>query len=51
MINKTNKMIYILQDPVQLYKNDKITKSITDGADISFSEDVSEKTELLIWEN
>ncbi|WP_288605041.1 DUF3883 domain-containing protein [uncultured Treponema sp.] len=51
MINKTNKMIYILQDPVQLYKNDKIAMRITDGADISFSEDVSEKTELLIWEN
>ncbi len=51
MINKTNKMIYILQDPVQLYKNDKIAMRITDGADISFSEDVSEKKELLIWKN
>ena len=51
MLNKTNKMIYILQDPVQLYKNDKIAMRITDGADISFSEDVSEKTELLICEN
>lgn len=51
VINKTNKMIYILQDPVRLYKNDKITMRITDGAEISFTEDASEKTELLIWKN
>ena len=51
MINRTNKIIYILQNPVQLYKQDKITMRITDGAEIGFKEDVAEKTELLIWKN
>lgn len=51
MINRTQKIIYILQNPVQLYKQDKIDMRITDGAEISFKEGVAEKTELLIWKN
>ena len=49
MINRTQKVIYIIQNPVQLYKQDKIEMRITDGAEITFKEDVAEKTELLIW--
>lgn len=51
MINRTQKLIYILQNPVQLYKQDKLEMRITDGAEISFKEEVAEKTELLIWKN
>lgn len=51
MINRSQKIIYILQNPVQLYKQDKIDMRITDGAEITFKEDIAEKTELLIWKN
>lgn len=51
MINKMEKTIYILQDPVMLYKNDQISMSPRNGVEISFKEDVSEKTELLLWKN
>ena len=51
MINRSQKVIYILQNPVQLYKQDKLEMRITDGAEISFKEDVAEKTELMIWKN
>ncbi len=51
MINRSAKIIYILQDPVRLYKQDKITMQLTDGAEINFSESVAEKTELLLWKN
>lgn len=51
MINKSQKIIYILQNPVQLYKQDKIEMRISDGAEISFKKNVAEKTELMIWQN
>ncbi len=51
MINKAQKIIYILQNPIQLYKESKISMHISDGAEISFKEDVAEKTELLLWKN
>lgn len=51
MINKKDKIIYILQDPIKLYKTDKISMRISDGAEVSFQEDASEKTELLIWKD
>ncbi len=51
MINKTQKIIYILQNPIQLYKESKISMHISDGAEISFKEDVAEKAELLLWKN
>lgn len=51
MINKKEKVIYILQDPVMLYKTNKITMSPRNGVEISFPESSSEKTELLIWKN
>lgn len=51
MINRSQKIIYILQNPVQLYKQDKIEMRISDGAEISFKENVAEKMELMIWKN
>lgn len=51
MINRSQKIIYILQNPVQLYKQDKIEMRISDGAEIYFKENVAEKTELMLWEN
>ena len=49
MINKQQKVIYILQNPIKLYKTDKIGMSMHNGADISFKEDVAEKIDLLLW--
>ena len=51
MINRSQKVIYILQNPVQLYKQDKLEMRISDGAEISFKEEVADKTELMIWKN
>ena len=51
MINRSQKVIYILQNPVQLYKQDKLEMRITNGAEISFKEEVAEKTELMTWKN
>lgn len=51
MINRTQKVIYILQNPVQMYKTDQISMRINDGAEISFKEDFAERKELLIWKD
>lgn len=52
MISKGNKIIYVLQNPVQLYKQDKVAMSLSSkGAEISFKEDVVEKVELMIWKD
>ena len=49
IINKHEKIIYILQDPVRKFKQDKISMSMNKGANITFSESAAEKTELLLW--
>ena len=49
MINKTQKIVYLLQNPVQMYRQAKINMTMTDGAEISFKEEVAEKMELLLW--
>lgn len=50
-ITKSGTELRLLRNPVNLYKQDKITMSPRDGADIKFSDDVSEATELLLWED
>jgi len=50
-ITKGGTELRMLRNPVSLYKQDKITMSPRDGADIKFNDDVSETTELLIWED
>ena len=50
MISKSEKKLYILQDPVRLYKNDLIDMSIKDGAEITFYPQKSGNyEELLAW--
>lgn len=52
MISKEEKKLFILQDPVRLYKNDLIDMLPKDGADITFYPDKSGNfEELLAWEN
>lgn len=50
MINKNERMLYILQDPVSLYKQDKIYMSLShnSGAEITFPETACTKTALMI---
>ena len=49
MISKIDKTIYILQDPVGLYKEDRIKMTPRNGAEINFNSYQCDKTELMIW--
>lgn len=50
MISKNDKKLYVIQDPVGLYKNDMINMIPKDGADISFNLDIAGRfEELLAW--
>ncbi len=50
MISKVEKRLFLLQDPVGLYKSDLIDMSPSDGADITFDPSkVGQFEELLTW--
>lgn len=52
LLSKTEKKLFLLQDPVGLYKADKIDMVPGDGADITFDPSkVGEFEELLTWRN
>ncbi|MDQ7035166.1 MAG: DUF3883 domain-containing protein [Anaerolineae bacterium] len=51
MISKENKRLFILCDPVRLYKHDKIKMIPRNGAEIVFQKDSGEYVELLEWQN
>lgn len=52
LLTKTEKKLFLLQDPVGLYKKDLITMIPKDGADITFDpEQVGTFEELLTWTN
>ncbi len=52
LLSKTERKLFILQDPVGLYKADKIDMIPSDGADITFDPTkVGEFEELLTWRN
>lgn len=51
MISKNSLTLYILQNPVQMYKNNQISLTIRNGAEISFKADSCEKTALKIWKD
>ena len=52
MLNKTSKKLFIMQNPVGLYKQDKIQMAPRDGADIVFDTDSSgEFQELITWKS
>ena len=49
MISKNSLNIYVLQDPVHMYKENQISLTIRDGAEITFNANHCEKTTLKIW--
>lgn len=51
LISHKDRVLYVLQDPVDLYKKDQIDMAPRDGAEISFSSKVFEPTDLLIWQD
>lgn len=50
MISSGEMYLYLLKDPVAMYKSDKITMIPKDGADLGFTEDVCDKVKLKIWQ-
>lgn len=51
-INKEDRKLFIIQDPIRLYKNDIINMVPRDGADITFNPDTAGTfEELLTWKN
>lgn len=50
MITSGEMFLYVLKDPVAMYKKDKITMVPKDGADICFKEEVCEKVPLKLWQ-
>ncbi len=52
MLSKNERKLFLLQDPVGLYKKDKINMIPSDGADITFDpKEAGEFEELLTWKN
>lgn len=52
LLSKTERKLFLLQDPVGLYKQDKIDMIPADGADITFDpKQVGQFEELLTWKN
>ena len=49
MLSEKEKTMFILRNPVALYKTDKIEAEPRNGMEISFSEDIFKATELLVW--
>lgn len=51
MVSRKEMIVYILQDPVGMYKRDKINMSPRNGAEISFDVSDCVKARLLIWQD
>ena len=49
MLSDESKVLYILRNPVSLYKKDKIKAEPRDGMEITFDNNAFETTELLTW--
>ena len=49
MLSEHDKILYVLRNPVALYKTDKIEAEPRDGMEISFSTETFKPTELLTW--
>lgn len=49
MLSEQDKILYVLRNPVSLYKTDKIEAEPRNGMEISFSTDLFKPTELLTW--
>lgn len=51
MVSRDNLIIYILQDPVNMYKQDRLALTLRNGAEITFKAEHCEKTTLKIWKD
>ncbi len=49
MISEKDKVLYVLRNPVALYKKDEIDAFPRDGMEVKFSAEKFEPTELLTW--
>ncbi|MBR4650937.1 MAG: DUF3883 domain-containing protein [Prevotella sp.] len=49
MLSEEAKILFVLRNPVALYKTDQIEAEPRDGMEISFTEEQFKPTELLIW--
>lgn len=49
MLSEKEKTLFVLRNPVALYKTDQIEAEPRDGMEISFAEDKFKPTELLVW--
>lgn len=49
MLSEQDKTLFVLRNPVALYKTDKIVAEPRDGMEISFTEEQFKPTELLVW--
>ena len=49
MLSEQDKTLFILRNPVALYKTDMIDAEPRDGMEISFTEEQFKPTELLLW--
>ena len=49
MLSETDKILFVLRNPVSLYKNDMIEAEPRDGMEITFSIDNFKPTKLLVW--
>lgn len=49
MLSSEDKILYILRDPVNLYKTDQIEASPREGMEITFNKDNFERSKLLQW--
>lgn len=50
MINSGEMYLYLLKNPVAMFKADKISMTLRDGAELSFDESVCEKVKLKLWQ-
>lgn len=51
MLSEEEKTLFVLRDPVKLYKTDQIEADPRDGMEITFPFDKFEPTDLLTWRN
>lgn len=49
MLSEKDKTLFVLRNPVLLYKSDQIEAEPRDGMEISFTEENFKPTELLVW--
>jgi hypothetical protein len=51
MLSKTEQKLYIVQDPVGLYKRDSISMVPTEGADLILNKNSGREEEIIAWKN